>query len=268
MTPADILAALSWRDVVDFVLLFLAAYGALRLFRATRALPVLAAIAALAGLGWLARELDIVGVGLMLEYFLDYIIIILIVVFHREIRRVLVRLGQRLLPGSRRERAATAVESLVGACERLSKARIGALFVLEGSFDILRLCTDPGKPIDAPLTVETLVALAVPHAVNTAHDGAVLIREFRIDRAGVICPLTERALDPRFGTRHRGALGVSEETDALVIVLSEERGEIRVVQGGAISEALDGAQLADRIDGWLERPLSAPEGSTATGEVA
>ncbi len=266
MTLGDLLAALSWRDVVDFVLLFALAYAVLRLLKGTRALPVFVLVALLAAAGVVARELDIVGIGVLLKYVLDYIIIILIVVFHQELRRLLVRMGQRLMPQARREAAETAVEGLVHACERLVKARVGALLILEGEFDVLQICSDVGARIDAPLRPETLVALTVPHAVNTAHDGAILIRDFRIDRAGVICPLSTQPLDPRFGTRHRGAIGVSEDSDALVIVLSEERGEMRTVEGGVISEALDGKQLERRIYEWIDRPPpAATEHAGATG---
>ena len=254
MTLGDLLAALTWRDVVDFVLLFALAYAALRLLKGTRALPVFLSVALLAVAGVIARELDIVGIGTLLEYVLEYIIIILIVVFHQELRRLLVRMGQRLIPQARREAAETAVEGLLDACERLVKARIGALLILEGEFNVLEICSDVGAQIDAPMHAETLVALTVPHAVNTAHDGAILVRDFRIDRAGVICPLSTQTLDPRFGTRHRGAIGVSEDSDALVIVLSEERGEMRVVEAGQISEALDRKQLERRIYAWIDRP--------------
>jgi diadenylate cyclase len=254
LSLSDLLAALTWRDVVDFVLLFALAYAVLRLLVGTRALPVFLSVALLAAAGVVARELDIVGVGVLLEYVLQYIIIILIVAFHQELRRLLVRMGQRLLPQARREAAETAVEGLVGGCERLVKARIGALLILEGEFDVLSICSDVGARIDAPLKSETLVALTVPHAVNTAHDGAILIRDFRIERAGVVCPLSAQALDPRFGTRHRGAIGISEDSDALVIVLSEERGEMRTVEGGIISEALDREQLQRRIYEWIDRP--------------
>lgn len=254
MTLGDLLAALTWRDVVDFVLLFAVAYAVLRVLKGTRALPVFLSVALLAAAGVVARELDIVGIGVLLRHVLEYIILILIVAFHQELRRLLIRMGQRLLPQARREATETAVEGLVSACERLAKARVGALLILEGELDVLQVCGHVGTRVDAPLRPETLVALTVPHAVNTAHDGAILIRDFRIERAGVICPLSTQPLDPRFGTRHRGALGVSEESDALVIVLSEERGEIRTVEAGAISEPLEGKQLERRIYEWIDRP--------------
>ncbi len=254
MNLADLLAALTWRDVIDFGLLFVVAHAALRLLKGTRAIPVLVSVALLAAAAFVARELDFVGISVLLKVLLEYIVIILIVVFHQELRRLLVRMGQRLLPQARREAAETAVEALVAACDRLVKARVGALFILEGEFEILQICSHIGKQIDAPLVTETLVALTVPHPANTAHDGAVLIHDFRITRAGLVCPLTEQTLDPRFGTRHRGAIGVSEDSDALVIVLSEERGEIRVVEAGVISEAIDTHALARRIYTWIDRP--------------
>lgn len=265
MNPADVLAALTWRDVIDFVLLFAVAYAALRLLKGTRAIPVLVSVALLAVTAFVAGELDFVGISVLLKYLLEYIIIILIVVFHQELRRLLVRVGQRLLPQARREAAESAVESLVAACDRLVKARVGALFILEGEFEILQICSHIGKRIDAPLEAETLVALTVPHPANTAHDGAVLIHDFRIARAGLVCPLSNQSLDPRFGTRHRGAIGVSEDSDALVIVLSEERGEMRVVEGGVVSEALDTAGLAKRIYAWIDRPPPVPGEQVAGG---
>lgn len=266
MNPGDVLAALTWRDVIDFVLLYAVAYAVLRVLKGTRAVPVLVSVALLAAAAFVAGELDFVGISVLLRYLLQYIIIILIVVFHQELRRLLVRMGQRLLPQARREAAESGVEALVAACDRLVKARVGALFILEGEFEVLQICSHVGKRIDARLESETLVALAVPHPANTAHDGAVLIEDFRIARAGVICPLTEQTLDPRFGTRHRGAIGVSEDSDALVIVVSEERGELRVVETGIISEPLDAVQLAQRIHAWIDRPRAgAQRDAAATG---
>lgn len=265
MNPADVLAALTWRDVIDFVLLYAVAYAVLRVLKGTRAVPVLVSVALLAAAAFVARELDFVGISVLLKSLLEYIIIILIVVFHQELRRLLVRMGQRLLPQARREAAESAVEALVAACDRLVKARVGALFILEGEFEVLQICSHVGKRVDARLETETLVALAVPHPANTAHDGAVLIHEFRIARAGLVCPLSEQTLDPRFGTRHRGAIGVSEDSDALVIVVSEERGEIRVVEAGVISEALDTVELAKRIYAWIDRPPPAAREQPPSG---
>lgn len=254
MNPQEWLSALTWRDGLDFFLLFLIIYALLRVVQGTRAAPVLAAVAGFGIVAWVVRELDLIAVASLLKYFFESVIILLIVVFQRELRRLLIYLGQRLLPSGRRHAAASAVGELVQGLERLQRARVGALVILQGEIDVLEIATGRGSEIDAPLKAEVIVALMIPHAANTAHDGAILIQEFRIARAGVICPLSEQQLDPRFGTRHRGAIGCSEETDALVIVLSEERGELRLVQGGAISEPLSPEQLDARITEWLATP--------------
>ncbi|MEZ4381600.1 MAG: diadenylate cyclase [Nannocystaceae bacterium] len=255
MTPSEFFAAFTWRDALDFGLLYVAFYGTLRLLRGTRAVPVLLAVAFFAAIAAAARALDLVAVAALLKYVLEYIIIILIVVFHQEIRRVLLRIGQQLLPQGRRQQTRSAVSELVAAMERLQRARIGALIILEGELDILDIASNRGREIDASLSADTLVALMIPHPTNLAHDGAVLIRELKIARAGVICPLSQRDdLDPRFGTRHRGAIGASEETDALVLVVSEERGEIRVVSRGEISASLTPVELETLLGEWLDQP--------------
>lgn len=260
VTPRDFIEALTWRDGLDFGILLVIVYALLRLLQGTRAVPVLLSVAVLGGVAAAASALDMVAVASLLTNFLEYVIIILIVVFHQELRRILLHMGQRLLPQGRREAARSAVGELVLAADRLRRARLGALFILQGEIDVLDVVSDRGREIDASLHADTLVALMIPHAINLAHDGAVLIQNFRIARAGVICPLTQRdRLEPSFGTRHRGAIGVSEESDALVVVVSEERGEIRTVHRGTISEPLSPPQLEERIARWLEQPRA--EGS-------
>jgi diadenylate cyclase len=255
MTPAEFIAALSWRDALDFSFLLVIVYAVLRLLQGTRALPVLLSVAVFSGLAAAASALDLVAVAALLKYFLEYVIIILIVVFHQELRRIFLRMGQRLLPHGRREAARSAVGELVLAIDRLRRAKVGALVILQGEIDVLEVVSDRGREINAALQADTLVALMIPHPINLTHDGALLVQNFRIARAGVICPLTQRdRLDPSFGTRHRGAIGVSEETDALVVVVSEERGEIRVVHRGEISESVTAAELEARIAEWLDQP--------------
>jgi uncharacterized protein (TIGR00159 family) len=248
------LSALTWRDALDFFLLFIVVYGLLRAAKRTRAAPVLAAVVAFGAIAWAVRALDLIALATLLRYVFDSIIILLIVVFHQELRRLLVMLGQRLLPSGRRRAAASAVGELVTGLERLQKSRVGALVVLQGETDVLLAAKNRGLEIDAPLRAETIVALAIPHKANSAHDGAIVVQEFRIARAGVICPLSEAPIDPSFGTRHRAGLGISEESDALVLVLSEETGELRIIYRGAISEALRVDDLEARITQWLETP--------------
>ncbi len=262
MSAREWIGALTWRDAIDFLLLFAIVYGLLRILRRTRALPVLAAVGALGLLAWIVRVVDLVAMATLLRYVFDSIILLLIVVFQQELRRLFVVLGQRLLPAGRRRAAASAVGELVVGLERLQRAGLGTLVVLQGEIDVLAVAKNRGAEIDAQLRADTLVALAIPHPANALHDGALVIRGFRIAHAGVICPLSDQPIDPTFGTRHRAALGISEETDALVLVLSEERGELRIVHRGAITEALRFSDLEARIGQWLATPRR--DGATAT----
>ena len=254
MSPSEFYQAIALRDVVDLLLLWAMFYALLRLVKGTVAVPVLLIVAGIAAIGWAAKALDLVGSAQVITSFLQYAILILVVVFHQELRRILVRIGQRLLPHGTVGAQEDAVGEIALAVERLARARVGALFIFQGELDVLETCGDSGRPIDAPVRADTLVALSIPHAANIAHDGAILIDDFQITRAGVICPLSPQRLDPRFGTRHRGAVGVSEETDALVIVLSEERGECRIVEHGEFSAALSPEEVEARLNQWLRRP--------------
>ena len=229
------LSALTFRDALDFALLYFIVYGLLRVVKGTRAVPVLVALALVGIVAWGVSEFDLIASASLLKYFFESVIILLIVVFQQELRRLLLYLGQRLIPSSRRQAAKSAVGELVHGLERLQKARIGALVILQGEIDVLDIASGRGTEIDAPLSADLIVALSIPHALNTAHDGAIVVSEFRSTHAGVILPLTEQSIDPRFGTRHRGAIGVTEETDGLALVLSEERGELRMCPSGASS---------------------------------
>ena len=268
MNPSEWLAALTWRDALDFGLLVVIVYHLLKVVKGTRAVPVLVAVSVFGLLAWTVSKLDLIASASLLKYFFESIIILLIVVFQQELRRMLLVLGQRILPSNRREAAQSAMSELVSGLDRLKRARIVALVVLQGDIDVMSVATGVGTEIDAPLKAETLVALAIPHAANTAHDGAVLVESFRITRAGVILPLSAQTLDPRFGTRHRGAIGVSEETDAFVLIISEERGELRIAHRGTISEPLDPEDLQGRIETWLSTPRTAATASASSASLS
>jgi diadenylate cyclase len=270
VNPSEWIAALTWRDGLDFLLLFAVVYGLLRVVRRTRAAPALAAVAAFGVVAWVVRALDLIAVASLLRYVFDSLVLLLIVAFHQELRRLLLALGQRLLPGAGRRRATvTAVGEIATALARMQAAHVGALIVLQGEIDVLAAVQNRGVEIDAPVRADLLVALCVPHPANAVHDGAIIVHALRVARAGVICPLSEQHIDHAFGTRHRAALGVSEETDALVLVLSEERGELRIVYRGAISESLRVADLEARIVEWLAAPraVAGGEGDAANGDV-
>jgi uncharacterized protein (TIGR00159 family) len=300
MKLLDLFAALSWLDAVDFALLAGIFYGLLRLLHGTRAIPVLAGFGMVSALAFVAEQFQLVAVATVLRYFLQYAILILIVVFHQELRRILVRLGQQIMPWSLRSilsalrpappdaELALALRELLAGIDRLTRAKAGVLIVIERQVSVLDHCSDVGRVIDASLRADTLVALALPHRNNPAHDGAILIQDGRLARAGVICPLAENVEDLHFGTRHRGALGISEATDAVVVVLSEERNEVRIAIAGTISEPLTRSEVERVLENEVQSrpsddaeprfPESLPEAartggwraaeSTASGTVA
>ena len=132
MNPQEWVQALTWRDALDFGLLVVIVYNLLKVVRGTRAVPVLVAVSVFGLLAWTVSQLDLIASASLLKYFFESIIILLIVVFQQELRRMLLYLGQRLLPSNRREAAKSAMGELVAGLERLKKARIGALVVLHG----------------------------------------------------------------------------------------------------------------------------------------
>jgi hypothetical protein len=145
-------------------------------------------------------------------------------------------------------------EEIIKAAERLAHARIGALIVLERDADLTDYLNEAGEDIEAKTTEDLLVALFLPDSENKLHDGAVIIKNLRIAQAGAVLPLSANArLDKALGTRHRAAIGVTEETDAVVVVVSEERGSISLCFGGNIARDLDSPTLRKALLGLFQK---------------
>ena len=153
---------------------------------------------------------------------------------------------------------------MVDAAEHLAKARIGAIVVFERDV-ALEEFLDHGEKIDARVSKELLVALFVPSRDNDLHDGAVVIRNLRLDRAGAVLPLSRSNMASNFGTRHRAALGITEETDAVAVVVSEERGEISMCFRGNIARDLETDTLRRVLRGLF---YSSERDSTALADEA
>ncbi|MFH0899228.1 MAG: diadenylate cyclase, partial [Pseudomonadota bacterium] len=178
-----------------------------------------------------------------LDNLLSYFIIIVIVVFQYDIRRGLVNIGRNLFAFTRTYEETHVLEEALRAAEYLSKARIGALIVFERQAELSEFAAG-GEVLDAKVTRELLVSLFIPSRDNPLHDGAVVIRSTRIHRAGALLPLsTNPRMDKALGTRHRAAIGLTEETDAVVLVVSEERGEVSLCFQGNIARNFDSATL-------------------------
>jgi diadenylate cyclase len=244
ITARDALVAL-----FDILIVYYAIYRILLLIKGTRAAQMLIGLV-LIGAGFFAAEqFELATVSWLLDNFINYFIIIIIVVFQHDIRRGLVRIGQNLFAFGRTYEEKNVFEEVIHACEHLAKARIGAIMVFEREGDVSEF-VDTGSIIDARVSRELLVSLFVPSRDNVLHDGAAIIKNLRVQQAGAVLPLSQNArLDPQLGTRHRAAIGVTEETDAVSVVVSEERGEISLCFHGNIAQNLDPVTLRKALLG-------------------
>jgi diadenylate cyclase len=238
------------RDTLDIGLVAFAIYWLLLLIRGTRAVQILIGLIVLLAASAASQYFELGTLRLLLEIFLPSAPLIIIVLFQHDIRRALARLGGGLFPGVSAEQESQIVEDVVRAAQALAQRRVGALIVLERETRLVDQI-EGGTAIDAEVSKDLIVALFQPH--SPLHDGAVVIQAGRVARAGGILPLTIRSDVPEgLGTRHRAALGITEETDAVVIVVSEETAFISLVAGGEMLRNLD----APRLRGALSRVLA------------
>ncbi len=242
------------RNVADIILVFVLVYGVLKLLRGTRAAPMAAGIAALVFLYWLSIKQDLATLEFVLSNGLLYIGIAIIVLFQSEIRQALITFGNRFrVPFSARHRGQFGegiYDEVILAATTLASTKTGALIVIERNVG-LKNVTDGGVQLDAELSYDLLISIF--NTASPLHDGAVVVRRHRIAAASCFLPLT---LNPRLsrdlGTRHRAAIGVTEDTDAVAVVVSEETGLISFVQRGDIKRGLDATKLRGAIFEALE----------------
>ncbi len=240
--------------VADIAIVYYVVYRCLRLLRGTRAAQMLLGLVLVGGGIYAAKQLELTTLSWVLDRLLSFSIIFFIVIFQHDIRRALMRVGQGLWFTSRVYERSTVFEEVIRAAERLAFLRCGALIVIERDADLVDHLTEQGVEIGAKVTEELLVSLFLPDAENKLHDGAVIIKELRIAQAGAVLPLSANAkLDKALGTRHRAAIGVTEETDAVSVVVSEERGSISLCFGGNVARDLDGATLRKALLGLFQK---------------
>jgi len=237
------------RNVADIVLVFLLVYAVLKLLRGTRAAPMAAGLAAIIFLYWLSIKQDLATLEFVLSNGLLYIGIAIIVLFQSEIRQALITFGNRFrMPFSRQHRGQFGegvYDEVILAATTLASTKTGALIVIERNVG-LKNVIDGGVQLDAELSYDLL--LSIFNTASPLHDGAVVVRRHRIAAASCFLPLT---LNPRLsrdlGTRHRAAIGVTEDTDAVAVVVSEETGLLSFVQRGDIKRGLDATKLREAI---------------------
>jgi diadenylate cyclase len=258
------LAAFRWRDAVDILVVAAVAYRVLVTFKGTRAVQMLAGVALLAGATVVARRLELYSTSWILGNLWSFWVIALIVLFQPELRRSLAEVGrgpllQRVLGPARAQRTHV-LDTVLKAAESLAARRIGALIVFERTTG-LRHYAELGVGLDALVSPELLGSIFLPY--SPLHDGAVFIQGNRVVAAGCFLPLSRNMqLGRELGTRHRAALGISEETDAAALVVSEETGRISVVSEGQIETPLDGETLRRRLGQLLG--VGVPAGETET----
>jgi diadenylate cyclase len=237
------------RNIADIVLVFLLVYAVLKLLRGTRAAPMAAGLAAIVFLYWLSIKQDLATLEFVLSNGLLYIGIAIIVLFQSEIRQALITFGNRFrMPFSRQHRGQFGegvYDEVILAATTLASTKTGALIVIERNVG-LKNVIDGGVQLDAELSYDLL--LSIFNTASPLHDGAVVVRRHRIAAASCFLPLT---LNPRLsrdlGTRHRAAIGVTEDTDAVAVVVSEETGLLSFVQRGDIKRGLDATRLREAI---------------------
>ena len=230
-----IVTDISFRDVIDVVVLSVFFYYLLLAIQGTKAVQILQGILALVVLRVGAGVLGLQTISYLLNGFLLSTVVALPVVFQPELRRGLTRLGQNGVLGPRvmksmgKEELSQLVDEISFAAFNMSLARFGALIVLEQETG-LREVVETGQVVDGVISAKLLQTIF--HPKTPLHDGAVVICGDKIVAAACFLPLTETVVDARFGTRHRAAIGISEQTDAVVVIVSEETGEIRIAHEG------------------------------------
>lgn len=260
------MAAASWielvtlRDLVDIALVAVVFYNLLLLIRGTRAVQVLLGLVFFGGIYWAARLAELATLETILRSLLIFLPFAVIVLFQQEFRRGLANFGRNpLLNFGGHQLTETAIHELVLAATALATRRIGALIVIQ-RLEGLRNYVENGIRIDSRVSYDLLVNIFTPG--TPLHDGAVIIFDNRIAAAACFLPVKlDSELSTELGTRHRAALGISSESDALAIVVSEETGKISLAVGGALIRDLDSKTLRNHLYRYLITELATSEGA-------
>lgn len=248
----------AWRvagDLADVLLVAYLFYRGLLLIRGTRAMQMGVGLTLVFLVYHVARRAELITLHSLLDGLLNHVVLIVVVLFQNDIRRALMRVGSRpFFRAARSARESQVIEEVVKAVTALAQKRIGALVVFERDAALDEFI-EQGTALDAAVTKELLFSIFVPSYENPMHDGAVVIRDGRLWQAGVFLPLTDgQKVDRTLGTRHRAAIGISEETDAVVVVVSEERGSASLCFSGNIVRDLDPHMLRQALVGLFEKP--------------
>ena len=236
-----------WKPILEILILWFVIYHIMLFFEGTRAVYVLRGIVLLLVMFFVIQRFGLERLDWLFTKLFAISVIALLIIFHPEIRQGLARLGQRHLFGVvlREEEIEQILREIIKAADNLCKDKIGALIAIEKEIS-LKPYIESGQMIDGLVSADLIQTIFTPK--SPLHDGAVVIQHGRIVAAGCLFPLTENQdLSRVFGTRHRAAIGLSEETDAIVIIVSEERGDLSLVYKGKIYQGLKKEELLQKI---------------------
>ncbi|HEX3818838.1 MAG TPA: diadenylate cyclase CdaA [Candidatus Sulfotelmatobacter sp.] len=238
---------------LDILLVALLIYQVLVMIRGTRAVAMLVGLLVVATIFYFARVGELTTLNWVVSNVLPYMVFALIVVFQSEIRHVLADLGRRLTIFGGSSAEGDSYDDIVLAADLFSQHQTGALIVIEREIG-LRTHIESGVPLDARLSYDLLATIFRPSA--PLHDGAVIVQKDRIAAAACFLPLSMNPLlSTQLGTRHRAGIGITEETDAIAVICSEETGAISFAVGGSIERDLSVEQLRDRLGSELRRRI-------------
>ena len=243
-----------WRDALDILLVAFLLYQVIQLLRGSRALTVLTGLGLLTLLYFISRSMALYTLTWLLQHVFSSLFLLIVVIFQSDIRQALGEIGTNNL-FRKRALQHSAVEEVVMACVEMARLRVGALIVIERGTRLDDMIKREGVRVDALLSRQLLMNIFYPKA--PLHDGAVLISKGRITAAACIVaakcilPVTQSDVPKSYGTRHRAALGMTQECDAVVVVVSEERGEISVAMKGELVRSLDATRLRQVLNDIL-----------------
>ena len=259
MTPSLVwshISAISVISILDIVLVAILIYQFLSLVRGTRAAPMLIGVATLGLAFYFARLGELRTLNWLLSTLLPYVVFALIVVFQSEIRHALANLGSRISLMRASRSVADVYDDIVLAANLFSQNQTGALIVIEREIG-LRTYVESGVALDARLSYDLLATVFRPSA--PLHDGAVIVQRDRIAAAACFLPLSMNpVLSTQLGTRHRAGIGITEETDAVAVIISEETGTISMAVAGSIERDLTVERLRERLSALLHRYAPTP----------
>jgi diadenylate cyclase len=233
-----------WQDILDILVVAFVIHQLISIIRGTRSVQMVLGLGILFAVYFVAKVFDLSALMWLMQTVLSSILLIVIIVFQQDIRRALTQVGKSPFQKST-DVAEKDLDEIIRSVFYLSKRRIGALIVIERETG-LQDYIESGFDLDARLSRELLISIFMP--VSPLHDGGVIINKGRIQSAGCILPLTQNPyINKRYGTRHRAAIGISEETDAVVLVVSEETQEVSVVRHGALTTVSDDISLSNSL---------------------